>query len=169
LPTSTTDWKDVTWQQFGAAIDMLQNAICACPDSVWCDRTQKPEFWYLVYHTLFFLDYYLSESAAGFAPPAPFTLSELDPAGVMPDRAYSQAELLAYLKHGRDKARRRMAAMTEQETFQDSGFAGRDMSVAELLIYNMRHVQYHAAQLNLILRQTTRSAPGWVSRAAAPL
>jgi hypothetical protein len=30
------------------------------------------------------------------------------------------------------------------------------------LLYNMRHVQHHAAQLNLILRQTIDSAPGWV-------
>jgi uncharacterized damage-inducible protein DinB len=39
------------------------------------------------------------------------------------------------------------------------------MSHAELLLYNMRHVQHHAAQLNLILRQKTESAPGWVARA----
>jgi len=37
----------------------------------------------------------------------------------------------------------------------------------ELLIYNMRHVQHHAAQLNLLLRQRTGSAPGWVGRALA--
>jgi len=28
----------------------------------------------------------------------------------------------------------------------------------------MRHVQHHAAQLNLILRQTIDSAPTWVSK-----
>jgi len=31
------------------------------------------------------------------------------------------------------------------------------MSNGELLLYNMRHVQHHAAQLNLRLRQTTDS------------
>jgi uncharacterized damage-inducible protein DinB len=29
----------------------------------------------------------------------------------------------------------------------------------------MRHVQHHAAQLNLMLRQATDSAPDWISRA----
>ncbi len=32
-------------------------------------------------------------------------------------------------------------------------------------MYNMRHVQEHAAQLNLILGQKIASAPGWVTRA----
>jgi hypothetical protein len=39
------------------------------------------------------------------------------------------------------------------------------MSFAELLLDNMRHVQHHAAQLNLILRQKTDSAPRWVATA----
>src|SRR5437868_4335107 len=69
----------ILWQQFGAAIDMLENAVVACPEQLWSDRAQRPEFWYVVYHTLFFLDLYLSGAVAGFAPPAPFTLDELAP------------------------------------------------------------------------------------------
>ena len=48
-------WKKTVWGQFGAAIDMLENAIRACPGTVWEDRSQKPEFWYVAFHTLFFL------------------------------------------------------------------------------------------------------------------
>jgi hypothetical protein len=36
--------------------------------------------------------------------------------------------------------------------------------VAELFLYNLRHVQHGAAQLNLILRQAIDSAPRWVAR-----
>ena len=39
------------------------------------------------------------------------------------------------------------------------------MTRVESLLYNMRHVQHHAAQLNLLLRQSTNSAPDWVARA----
>jgi hypothetical protein len=38
--------------------------------------------------------------------------------------------------------------------------------VGELVLYNLRHVQHHAAQLNLILRQVVDAAPGWVSKRA---
>ncbi|MDH3267800.1 MAG: hypothetical protein OEM46_02990 [Ignavibacteria bacterium] len=39
-----------------------------------------------------------------------------------------------------------------------------EMSLCELLLYNMRHVQHGAAQLNLILRQKTDSAPKGVKQ-----
>lgn len=164
-----TTWKGMVWQQFGAAIDMLENAIQACPPTVWGDRTRRPEFWYIAYHTLFFLDYYLAESQDTFRPPSPFTLSELDPEGVMPERVYSQAEILTYLEHGRGIASKRLASITDQEAHRDSRFARRDMSVMELMLYNARHVQHHAAQLNLLLRQTIDSAPDWVSKARQSL
>jgi hypothetical protein len=163
------DWKEIIWKQYGAAIDMLENAVVACPDTVWGDRFQPTEFWYLTYHTLFFLDYYLAESERGFQPPSPFSLSELDPAGLFPDRIYTKAELMAYLAHGREKCRQRIAAMTDEQASQPCGFERRNFSVAELLLYNMRHVQHHAAQLNLLLRQRIDSAPRWVSRAKQEL
>jgi hypothetical protein len=166
-----TTYKTILWQQFGAAIDMLENAVRACPDKVWNGHAPQAdkEFWYLAYHTLFFLDYYLSESETGFVPPLPFTLSELDPKGVLPERVYTKEELLTYFDHGRQKCQKMIAGLTEEKMYQRAGFERRDMTVAELLLYNMRHVQHHAAQLNLMLRQTTDSAPRWVANAKTQL
>lgn len=141
---------------------MLENAVLACPEELWSDRSRLPEFWYLVFHTLFFLDLYLSGSIEGFAPPAPFTLDELDPAGVLPERAYTKHELQSYLELCREKCRATIQALTDEKGNQRCAFEWVDCSEAELLLYNMRHVQHHAAQLNLILRQTIDSAPRWV-------
>lgn len=155
--------KTVIWKQFGAAIDMVDNALLACPEELWNDRSQKPEFWYVVYHTLFFLDLYLSDSVEAFTPPVPFTLDELDPAGVLPERPYTKDELHTYLEHGRAKCRATIEALTEEKARQRCGFEWLgDLSNAEILLYGMRHVQHHAAQLHLILRQKTDSTPGWV-------
>jgi hypothetical protein len=44
-----TFWNQILWQQFGAAIDMLDNAIRACPKEVWSDRQRRPEFWHTAY------------------------------------------------------------------------------------------------------------------------
>lgn len=155
-------------RQFGAAIEMLEKAILACPESLWSGHARRPEqeFWYLAYHTLFWLDYYLDESPAGFRPPAPYGLEEMDPAGVLPPRVYSQAELLAYLEHGRAKCRAAMLALTDESGARPSGFPRREGSVLELHVYALRHVQHHAAQLYLRLRQEEDAAPGWVSRSA---
>jgi hypothetical protein len=40
-----------------------------------------------------------------------------------------------------------------------------ELPFGELLLYTMRHVQEHAAQLNMFLGQRTGSAAGWVGRA----
>jgi len=160
-------WRAAVWQQFGAAIEMLENALRACPDDLWGDRSRTPEFWYLVYHTLFWLDFYLAESRDGFAPPAPFTLDELDPAGQLPEQPYTKAELQRYLEYGRAKCRATIEGLTDEKARERRRFSSIDGSAAELLLYNMRHVQHHAAQLNLVLRQTVDSAPAWVARAAS--
>jgi hypothetical protein len=140
-------WKAMLWGQFGAAIDMLENAIDACPDALWGDRARRPEFWYVAYHTLFFLDLYLSGQLEGFAPPAPCNLDELDPAGILPGRVYTRDEMRAYLRHGRDKCRATIEAMTEEEATRPAGFAWLELSRGELLLDNLRHVQHHTAQL----------------------
>jgi hypothetical protein len=157
------------WHQFGAAIDMMENALRDCPPKVWGDRPGYFEFWCIAFHTLFFLDYYLSDRAEGFAPPDPFTLSELDPAGVLPDRVYTRDELLAYLRHGREKCRARIAGLTEASASERPAFGDLDLPWLELLLYNMRHVQHHTAQLNLLLRQGVDGAPRWVRRTSRPL
>lgn len=168
-----TSWKTVIWQQFGAAIDMLDNALCACPDHLWRERlwnnrSERPEyaqFWYIAYHTLFWLDFYLSGSADGFAPPAPFTLDELDPAGLLPERVYTREELQTYLTYGRQKCQATIEDLTDEKVNRRCEFSWGEVSFAELLLYNMRHVQEHAAQLNLILGQRVDSASGWVAKA----
>ncbi len=161
----TEQWKATTWGQFGAAIDMLDNAIQACPETLWGDRSQKPEFWYVAFHALFFLDLYLSESEFGFQPPAPFTLDEMDERGLMPERVYTKDELQKYLEHGRRKCRETIAGMTEERANRQCGFGWLKINGEEVLLYNMRHVQHHAGQLYLILRQKTDAAPRWVRAA----
>jgi len=163
------DLRTILWQQFGAAIDMLANAMLACPDELWSDRSKQPEFWYLVYHTLFWLDLYLSDTPEGFTPPAPFTLDELDPAGVIPEWPFTKDELLSYLDHGREKCRAAIAALTDETARQSRQLPWGEVGFLELLLYNMRHVQHHAAQLNLLLRRETDSAPRWVARATREL
>lgn len=158
----------IIWHQFGAAIDSLEDAVKACPENLWDDSSRKPEFWYVAYHTLFFLDYYSSRKEEGFSPPAPFTLDELDHRGVMPERPYTREELQAYLMHGRRKCLERLRSLTEEEAYRPCEFRRKTFSVLELQLYSMRHVQHHAAQLNMLLRQRTDSAPRWVATARDP-
>lgn len=160
-------WKESVAGQFGAALAMLENAIVACPDDAWDAAGREPRFWYVASHTLFWTDYYLAGTDRGFAPPPPFGLEELDPAGVMPPRTYTKAELLAYLEHGRRRLAARLDALDDAAAAEPCGYAGKHFSALELLLYNLRHVQHHAGQLQMLLRQAGHEPPRWVKRGPA--
>ena len=100
--------KPLLWQQFGAAIDMLENAIVACPDQVWTTNQREFDFWYNAFHTIFWLDFYLSDSRESFVPTQPYGVTEFDPSGLLPERVFTRTELLAYLEQAREKCRQRI-------------------------------------------------------------
>lgn len=166
-------WHEVVWAQFGASIDMLANAIVACPDDVWARAGETPAwkereavgFWYLAYHAVFWLDCYLTQPPDDVVPPAPFGLLEFDPAGALPERPFTKDEVLGYVAQCRAKCRSTIFAMSDESAQGASGLEHFPISREELLLYNMRHVQHHTAQLQLLLRQRTGGAPGWVARA----
>jgi hypothetical protein len=166
LPIMDHELREAIGGQFGAALDMLENAIRACPDSLWGDQKRNPQFWYLAYHTIFYTDLYLSPGQEGFQPPAPYTLSEFDPSGLMPERVYSKDEMLVYLDHGRRKLKGRLAELTAESAKEKLAFGSITGNAVEVLLYCARHIQHHAAQLNLLLRQVTQSAPRWVVRSS---
>lgn len=159
-------------QQFGAAVKMLENALSSCPDELWdcplwsCDTPESKyaEFWYIAYHTLFWLDLYLSGSVEGFTPPTLFTLSELDPDGLLPERTYSKPELLEYLRHCQNKAESCILALTDEKAQYNCAFSWGQVNYLELQLYNMRHVQEHAAQLNMLLGQRIDFRSKWVTK-----
>lgn len=172
-------WRTIVWKQFGAAIDMLDDALVACPDSLWRQSvwpdpsapSERTEFWYVAYHTLFWLDLYLFGSEEGFAPPAPFALVEQEDAiGPLPDRIYTKDELRGYLASVRQKCRVIIETMTDEGARQPVSFGwmreGEVVTYVELQLYNMRHIQGHATELCLLLGQHgVQSDFDWLTRA----
>jgi hypothetical protein len=165
-------WKAIIWSQFGGAIDTLEEMLRACPTELWRERSwdnpsappERAEFWYRVYHALFWLDLYLTGTEEGFVPPAPFQLIEMEE-GDVPERAYTNDELLAYLKYGRAKCQATIESLTDETALQRCSFAWGEVSFVELLLYNMRHVQEIAAQLSLFLGQKGVAVPDFTPTA----
>jgi hypothetical protein len=176
-------WRTALWRQFGAAIDMLHHALVACPASLWTQRLWRhppppvfpppfAEFWYVTYHALVWLDLYLAGvPEKGFAPPAPFARGELDSVAALPARPYTREELRAYLATVRRQCHTTLLALTGEQARRPIAYPwseGQPISYLELQLYNLRHVQEHAAQLSLFLGQ--HAIPDedldWVTRAA---
>jgi hypothetical protein len=166
---------EMLWRQFGAAIDTLRDALRDCPDELWEKRLweDRPDqwvaagfsaFWYLGYHALFWLDLYLTGAEEGFAPPKPFDLVEMEAGETLP-RTYSREELLDYLEYCRRKCRETIGALSTEQAYRLCRFPWGELPFAELQLYNLRHVQEHAAQLHLFLGQQTGNASEWVPSA----
>jgi hypothetical protein len=177
-------WQIALWRQFGAAIDMLDEALAACPAALWTQRlwrtppppqfpAQFAEFWYVAWHALVWLDLYLAGvPEEEFAPPAPFVQGELDSPAALPAQPYAQEQLRAYLASLRQTCRATLAALTAEQARRPVEYPwsrGQPISYLELQLYNLRHVQEHAAHLSLFLGQHPSPDAGldWVARAGA--
>ena len=163
-----TSWRTALWRQFGAAIDMLENALLACPSALWQERLwrnppppefppQFAEFWYVTFHALVWLDLYLSGfPEEEFAPPAPFAQGVLDSLEALPELPYTKDELHAYLASMRQKCYTQLLRLSDEQACRPVEYPWSEeqpISYLELQLYNMRHVQEHAAQLSLFLGQ----------------
>lgn len=160
--------KKMLWRQFSTTIDSFEHALRDCPDELWETQLWEDEpdqwvakgfsqFWYLCYHTLFWLDLYLTGAEEGFTPPAPFDLVEMQDNETLP-RVYSRDELLGYLDHCRNNYQQTIANLTPEQANRMCSFAWGEVPYGELLLYVMRHVQEHAAQLHMFLGKNRKKA-----------
>jgi hypothetical protein len=161
------------WRQFGASIDMLANTIASCPDDYF---TTNKRFYYLVYHTVVFLDYYLTIPHSSFSPILSFTIKDADQrppesiGDMIPDKIYSKQALIDYVNHSRDKCKTMIDGLTKDKILNARFTEGHepgdmDYSIVEILLYNMRHTQHHVGQLHLVLRQDLNQHVDWAFRA----
>ncbi len=139
--------------QFEAALCMFNQCIQACPPEHWEGKIANDSFRQIAYHTLFYVDYYLSASDAAFQ------LRDLhqrggDERGPTLSPGLSKDETLAYAAICRQKLSAALAAETAESLAGPCGIANRPFSRGELYIYAIRHVQHHAGQMSAYLRKT---------------
>ncbi len=158
--------KTSIWQQFGAAIDTLDDALNLCPDSMWTtslwDDEEDPrygQFWFVAYHTVFWLDLFLTGSSEGFLPPPPFIR------GRLPETLYTKQQVQTYLKDCRQKCKTTIGTLTDEKARQICTFEWMQPTFLELQLYCMRHIQEHAAQLHLVLGQKGVTGMDWIAKA----
>lgn len=175
-------FKNCLLKNFLAAIDMFKNIIVLCPDKVW---EQDKKFFYLTYHTAIFLDYYLSNPVKEFYPSLPYTiLDSLPPEAVddvIPNKFYTKEDLVEYISAIRKKCQNLIQHASgekldgrwiKDEEINLHGLCPTLVSnytLMEILFYNLRHLQHHAGQLNLLLRQQANIAAAWISQADDPI
>ncbi len=78
---------------------------------------------------------------------------------------YEKPFVLSYVQNVRRKALEIIGRESADVLAGPSGFRRRKCSRAELHVYNIRHIQHHAAQLSLRLRLDTDMDIPWVGHA----
>jgi hypothetical protein len=161
-------FKELTASQFEAAFCTLGLCIDRCPASHWNARVANYLFCQLAFHSLVFADYYLGQNEEAFRE-QPFHREHAEFFGDYeefedrtPQSRYEKAALKTYLDFCRRKAADVVAAETAESLDARAGFARRTFSRAELHVYNIRHIQHHAAQLSLRLRLDADINIPWV-------
>ncbi len=155
---------EMLWRQFAVSIDTFGDALRDCPDELWEGRLweDQPDQWV----------------AAGFLRVLVSGLPHALLAGPLPDgrgRGLSlrlrpliwwrwkqakscrtpirRAELLGYLEHCRRRCQETIGGLSSEDANRLCQFPWGELPFGELLLYTMRHVQEHAAQLHLFLGQ----------------
>jgi hypothetical protein len=164
-------WQEVIGRQMVTSIQMLRDALEACPEELWDDRSEGTPFWHIAYHTLFFCDFYLSDKEEAFQARdfhvenyhfLPGDYKEFAGIVTTPDRCYSKEQLLEYADHCKEKCKAVFDNLTEKRAKERCGFWWYDLDVGEFLLNNFRHTQHHTAQLVIILRRRADIGVEWL-------
>lgn len=144
--------------QYEAAFRTLKYCVDLCPDELWNKPVCNVDYSQVAFHTLFFTDVYLGPNPEAVET-QPFHKEHASVfAGYeewedrKPEKRYERAFIEAYLEHCLEKARVVVDAFTETQLKTASGFYWIEGMTAEVHVYNIRHIQHHAAQLSLRAR-----------------
>jgi len=173
--------------QFHGALAMLGAAIEMCPDDEWVATSHGAPFWRVTYHALFYTHLYLERDDTDFHPweshqsrlehlddiPGPPNIEALlEPPNTPPQTGVplSKAETLAYWRLC--DARVDSAIDAVDLLAPCTGFCWHtpQRPKVEHLIASIRHIQHHASQLAVRVREATGEGVDWVgsSRTASP-
>lgn len=154
--------------QYRAGLKMLIEVIDKCPNSLWNDDSYSAAYWRIVYHALFYTNFYLSESADTFIPwekhlPDYNQIGAVnhDNEPVIINTVYTKAELSDYANFIYENLAEAVNRTNESD---ESGFPWIPMDKFELHLYNIRHVQHHTGQLIERLHQNGITGINWIGR-----
>lgn len=156
-----TTMVDVLQRHFDPTIEMLRQALEACPDDLWDARDTGAPLWQLAYHVLLGIDYWFRESSEGFAFPPFHTREAMLESGEVPDQALTRAQIEGYLEQVYARSHALLDRLTPKGLLREAAFPGGSWTVADRLLVQIRHVQHHVGQMNHLLKQKTGAAPGW--------
>jgi hypothetical protein len=165
--------KQLLTNQYEASLSALNLCVARCPDQNWNKPVANWNFCQAAFHVIFFADLYLQPTDdEDVFKRQPFHQQNKaifrdyeEIADRLPVLLYDKPFVMTYLRHVRTKAQETIAGESAETLAGPSGFHWQKCSRAELHVYNIRHIQHHAAQFSLRLRLDAGVDIPWVGHA----
>lgn len=157
-----------TTSQMLAALKTVRACVEQCPDNLWHEPIVRLRYCQAAFHVLFFTDVYLGRDLAGLYEQE-FHRRHPDLFGVYeeledqaPTQLYEKSQIVDYIEHCIAKTEAVIPNESDDVLNSRPGFDWLSFSRAEVHLYNLRHVQHHAAQLSMRLNLETGTGAEWV-------
>lgn len=157
-----------TTSQMLAALKTVEACVIKCPEELWHEPIVNLKFCQAAFHVLFFTDVYLGRDLAALYEQK-FHKQHPDMFGVYeeleddaPVQLHEKSLILDYVQHCIEKTERVIPNESDETLASAPGFDWLSFSRAEVHLYNLRHIQHHAAQLSMRLNLDTGSGVDWV-------
>ena len=150
--------------QLFSCYQMLETLVDVCPDEIWQGVYGEVPFWYQVYHTAYFVDYWLREGRAGggfpcarFDPRIPPEFEWVLEADVL----LSRETMRVYLRLIRQKLNRIFASLTDCDLSCPAFELEPEVTLLDAIFSQARHIMYNVGYCNGILRAHDLAESDW--------
>ena len=150
--------------QFFSSYQMLETLVEVCPDDVWYGVYNDVPFWYQVYHTVYFVDYWFrtDQEVTRFPsmpldPRIPPEFESEVPTGL----SISRESMRAYLCLIREKLIIIFASMKESDLSHPAFAQEPEVTLLDAIFSQTRHIMYNIGYCNGILRGRNLTEADW--------
>jgi hypothetical protein len=150
--------------QFLSGFRMLETLVAVCPDEVWTGVFSEIPFWYQVYHTACFVDFWFRRDYESddflvmrFDPRIPPEFDWALPDGV----SIPRVEMREYLRRIRGKLCRIFVNLDDGMLSCVPIASEKAVTLVDIFLSQTRHVMYNVGYCNGILRERGLPEADW--------
>jgi len=150
--------------QLFSCYQMLETLVDVCPNKIWQGVFNEVPFWYQVYHTAYFVDYWLRDSRAGADFPSQHFHPSIPPEFEwVPslDVYLSRETMRVYLRLIRQKLTRIFSALTDSDLALAAFAQEPQVTLLDAVLSQTRHIMYNVGYCNGILRERGLEEADW--------
>lgn len=149
METQTISLNEVLIRQLKPSFKMIEKIIEGCPKAIWAQRNIDPPIWQQIYHVLYGIDYWFSESKESFVSPK-FKSNVNSVLGEESKGFIEQEDMKGYLLYVADKANKFILSLNEFKVISPSNLYKKWTNL-DVVMEQVRHLQHHLGYLNRVL------------------